>query len=307
MASGTSPYVASLPVGLKMVKTYSQSDHSILLSVEISLHLDKKHPCWEHNHGRDYVDQCKLNSFVMNAAGLAVAQGWEIHSLSGVAKHVLKIADQWELREEETAVNFRTQQSAECSMYPHLADLPGPIQKLMVGQLKKAMEAQDEGESWLICALIILTIIKSGEIPRNLNNELSCTWLFNRQYQLPCSHLWQFNLMSNSFAEADWKRWAYMFEEGGFEIYESAIKEYVTRDIYDEPDDPSKHILDVREVLDEIKSKFYGGGHDGVGRRCERADFRPVNGYVTSNDGPYTSTGCPEGPTGARKRRAQYS
>ena len=222
----------------------------------------------------------------MNAAGLAVAQGWEIHSLSGVAKHVLKIADQWELREEETAVNFRTQQSAECSMYSHLADLPGPIQKLMVGQLKKAMEAQDEGESWLICALIILTIIKSG---------------------LPCSHLWQFNLMSNPFAEADWKRWVYMFEEGGFEIYESAIKEYVTRDIYDEPDGPSKHILDVREVLDEIKSKFYGGWHDGVGRRCERADFRPVNGYVTSNDGPYTSTGCPEGPTGARKRRAQYS
>ena len=63
--------------------------------------------------------------------------------------------------------------------------------------------------------------------------------------------------MSNAFAEADWKRWAYMFEEGGFEIYESTTKEYVTRDIYDEPDGPSKHMLDVREVLDEIKAKFY--------------------------------------------------
>ena len=63
--------------------------------------------------------------------------------------------------------------------------------------------------------------------------------------------------MSNAFAEADWKRWAYMFEEGGFEIYESTTKEYVTRDIYDEPDSPSKHMLDVREVLDEIKTKFY--------------------------------------------------
>ena len=127
----------------------------------------------------------------------------------------------------------------------------------MVGQLKKAMEAQDEGASWLICALIILTIIKLGEITRNLNDELSCTCLLYRQYQLPCSHLWQFNRMSNAFAEADWKRWAYMFEEGGFEFYESATKEYVTRDIYDEPDRPSKHMLDVREVLDEIKSKFY--------------------------------------------------
>ena len=48
-----------------------------------------------------------------------------------------------------------------------------------------------------------------------------------------------------------------MFQEGGFEIYESTTKEYVTKDIYDEPDGPSKHMLDVREVLEEIKTKFY--------------------------------------------------
>ena len=80
--------VAPCGMKLKMVKTYSQSDHSILLSVEISLHLDKKHPCWEHNHGQDYVDQCKINSFVMNAAGLAVAQGWEVHSVHSNLKGV---------------------------------------------------------------------------------------------------------------------------------------------------------------------------------------------------------------------------
>ena len=48
-----------------------------------------------------------------------------------------------------------------------------------------------------------------------------------------------------------------MFEKRGFEIYESTIKEYVIKDIYDEPDGSSKHMLDVREVLDEIKTKFY--------------------------------------------------
>ncbi len=57
---------------LKMIKTYSQSDYSMFLSVEISLYIDKKHPCWEHNHERDYVDQYKINSFVMNAADKAV-------------------------------------------------------------------------------------------------------------------------------------------------------------------------------------------------------------------------------------------
>ena len=37
--------------------------------------------------------------------------------------------------------------------------------------------------------------------------------------------------MSNAFSEADWKRWTYMFEEEGFELYESTTKDYVTKDI----------------------------------------------------------------------------
>lgn len=41
---------------LKMMKTYSQSDYSIPLSIEISLYIDKKLSCWEHNRERDYVD-----------------------------------------------------------------------------------------------------------------------------------------------------------------------------------------------------------------------------------------------------------
>ena len=48
-----------------------------------------------------------------------------------------------------------------------------------------------------------------------------------------------------------------MFKEGGFEIYEYATQEYVVKNIYNEPDGPSKYILEVREVLDEIKRKFY--------------------------------------------------
>ena len=48
-----------------------------------------------------------------------------------------------------------------------------------------------------------------------------------------------------------------MFKEEGFKIYESTTKNYVTKDIYDELDGPSKYILNVREVLDEIKFKFY--------------------------------------------------
>lgn len=73
---------------LKMIKTYSESDRAILLSVELSLHLDKKHSCWEHNHERDYLDQCKINSFVMNTAGKAVAQDFEVSSVHSNLKGV---------------------------------------------------------------------------------------------------------------------------------------------------------------------------------------------------------------------------
>ena len=66
-------------------------------------------------------------------------------SLSGVAMHTLKIADQWELREQEAATRFRAYQSAECRLYPELAMFPGPVQQLIVGQLKKATEAQYQG------------------------------------------------------------------------------------------------------------------------------------------------------------------
>lgn len=46
------------------------------MTVEVSLYLDKKSPCYEHNYERDFVDQVKINSFVMTAVGEAVSKGW---------------------------------------------------------------------------------------------------------------------------------------------------------------------------------------------------------------------------------------
>ena len=73
---------------LKMVKSFSPSDRSILLFIEISLHLDKKNPCHQHNHEQDFVDQCKINLFVMDVAGKAVAAGWKVASVHDNMKGV---------------------------------------------------------------------------------------------------------------------------------------------------------------------------------------------------------------------------
>ena len=69
------------------------------------------------------------------------------------------------------------------------------------------------------------------ELKSELADDLSCDCLFYRQYQLPCSHLFQFDFITNTIKDADWLRWAFMFEEQGFEIYESTTKEYAVKDI----------------------------------------------------------------------------
>lgn len=62
---------------MKMVKYYSQSDRSILVSVVLSMHENKTH-CLSHNHTLDFMNTIKTNSFVMGIAGEQVAQGCEV-------------------------------------------------------------------------------------------------------------------------------------------------------------------------------------------------------------------------------------
>ena len=67
-------------------------------------------------------------------------------SLAGTATHGLRIGDQWERRAQEAAVKWRSYQSAECADYPLLRRFPGPIQDLIVTQIKKAQSDTENGE-----------------------------------------------------------------------------------------------------------------------------------------------------------------
>ena len=71
-------------------------------------------------------------------------------SLIGCALHALKIADQWEQRAEKAAIQFRTTRTAECAEYPDLELFPGPVQSLLVEQLKEAIKCIDESELHLM-------------------------------------------------------------------------------------------------------------------------------------------------------------
>ena len=63
--------------------------------------------------------------------------------------------------------------------------------------------------------------------------------------------------MSGVFDASHWEKWAYMFEDCGFEVYEGTTKTYQIREIYNAIDGPSRQMLQLREVLDSIKNRFY--------------------------------------------------
>ena len=69
----------------------------------------------------------------------------ETFSFSGVISHVLTIGDQWEQRATDLEVLWFKTRVAKCSNYPELAKFPGPVQFLIVDQLKAAKKATEEG------------------------------------------------------------------------------------------------------------------------------------------------------------------
>ena len=164
-------------------------------------------------------------------------------SLNGAAHHVLRIGDQWENRARIAEANFRTTTTPECSEFPHLRKFPYPVQKLIVDQLKLAHQNLADGEE------------PAGEMPDELICPVDC--LFYRQYQLPCRHLWHYELVFSSFQENDWNNWAELFEDGGFEIYETTTKINVSHNEDDDIEGPDRHVLQMWEVLEHIKDKYY--------------------------------------------------
>jgi len=49
-----------------------------------------------------------------------------------------------------------------------------------------------------------------------------------------------------------------MFEDCGFyEVYEGTTRTFAINEIHDQIDGPNRHMLEVREVLDDIKTRFH--------------------------------------------------
>ena len=163
-------------------------------------------------------------------------------SLIEVANHVIRIDDQWKNRINSEKINFRIITTFECNEFFHFRKFSYFVQKLIVDQLKLVHQNLQNDEESI------------DEMPDQLICSVDC--LFYRQYQFSCKHLWHYELVFNSFQEIDWINWIDLFEDEGFEIYETTIKINVERQ-ENCIDGSNRHMLKIRKVLNHIKKKYY--------------------------------------------------
>ncbi|KAI9704232.1 MAG: hypothetical protein M1836_007093 [Candelina mexicana] len=114
------------------------------------------------------------------------------------------------------------------------------LQKLIAAEIKAADNDCDEGED-----------------PREIDDLSSCDCLFFQKYQLPCRHIWLQHKLWGMIKEEDFDRWNHMFDDSGFEIYECMGTEYYHKDIDEDIGAPARRRLDMREILDSVKSQYY--------------------------------------------------
>ena len=58
--------------------------------------------------------------------------------------------------------------------------------------------------------------------------------------------------MNGVITSHDWTRWASIYGDSGFEIYENTTKTYAIKEVHSVIGGPARHMLETREVLDDI-------------------------------------------------------
>ena len=164
-------------------------------------------------------------------------------SLIEIISHVFVIENQWRKRVDVKIEKWRIIMSFVCFEHFDLKQFLEFVQNFMMKKLIRIDKFNDDEETF------------SNLIDDDVKCFVDC--LFYRQYQLFCRHLWQHHFINTLFSKHDWKRWAFMFENDDFEIYESITRKYVVKNIHEIIEKSNKHLLQIRKILDSIKNRYY--------------------------------------------------
>ncbi|KAK9430936.1 hypothetical protein V1505DRAFT_278078, partial [Lipomyces doorenjongii] len=156
----------------------------------------------------------------------------------GLVSHLHMIGTKIDEDARRNEENFRSSHLKEVENFPELRNFPVPIQKLLIGELEEVMNLSAEPDF----------------IDPN-NVECDCT--FYRQYLLPCRHIFLADVHYGILTPDHWETYSFMFDESGFEVYESVTNEYIHNGIYDEIGAPERRALTCKEILESLRTRYY--------------------------------------------------
>ena len=122
-----------------------------------------------------------------------------------------------------------------------LRRFPHPVQILIQSELRR-LNDEDEPEIHL----------------HNLNNDVTCSCLFYRKWQLPCRHiLLQHRTFGAVLTDEYYNQWHWKWEDSGFEMYEGMTTDYINKGIENDIEASARRKLQVQEILDGLLARYY--------------------------------------------------
>lgn len=108
----------------------------------------------------------------------------------GTVRHIANIAHDYDKRAEKSAAaaEWMSGQHSDSVLYPGLGKFPGPLQR-------PVLQEREEGE----------ILAQERQDPRDFASRVACDSLFWQQYQLPCPHLFQVDMLTGQMNREE--RW----------------------------------------------------------------------------------------------------
>jgi hypothetical protein len=169
-------------------------------------------------------------------------------SLVGIAKHVLAHAEDFDLQAAKVKSSFKSRVLPLVAKFPQLQVFPYPVQKLLAPEISAAISKHEDGEE---------PRVFEAEDSQENSRAPVCDCRFFQKWQLPCCHIWQHHLYFGSLTESAMETWKWMWEDGGYELYETRVTQWEAHRVKDEIGAPLRKRLDLGEVLTSFRTRFY--------------------------------------------------
>jgi len=145
-------------------------------------------------------------------------------SFTGCVKHIKVTARDYDAHACATEIAFRLKRHPIVIHYPWMEGLPYLVQILIINKLKIVEQKAKEYDN------------NDG---RELLDEVTCICSFYRQYQLPCRYIWSNDKVFGRLQQEAFECYKCMWEGCGFKICYGDNREYIAKDINDDPFAPS--------------------------------------------------------------------